>query len=152
LYRCGQWLPDRSFKKGGRVVLLTILTVTANHTMPNLQQMPGMTCERSTPYFVPRITPSARRSLQDLFLTQIRYCQALQPLVFVIQWLINETGTIRKLRVITATGTTNNLTQPKSYSNSDINTTRAKNRIGTSASFISITSATLCCSGKVTPR
>jgi hypothetical protein len=130
--------------------LLAILTTTANHIKRELQQMPGMTCARSTPYFVLRITPSSRRSLQDLFLTQIRYCQALQPLVFVIHWLISDTGTIRELRIIIATGTTNNLIQPNSYRNSDINTTRAKCTIGISAALSK--SASDYRSWKVTPR
>jgi hypothetical protein len=34
------------------VLLLAILTVTANYRKAHLQQVPGMTCERSTPYSV----------------------------------------------------------------------------------------------------
>jgi hypothetical protein len=34
------------------VLAILILTVTANHTKRNLQQVPGMTCERSIPYSV----------------------------------------------------------------------------------------------------
>ena len=34
------------------VLLLAILTVTANHTKRNLQKAPGMTCEQSNPYSV----------------------------------------------------------------------------------------------------
>jgi hypothetical protein len=44
------WLMVTVRKVG--VVLLAILTTTANHTKRNLQQLPGMTCERSTPYSV----------------------------------------------------------------------------------------------------
>jgi hypothetical protein len=74
------------------VLLLAILTVTADHTNRNLQEAPGMTCERSTSYSVLAISPSQRRSLKDRFLMQMVHRQPLQPPPFVIQAAIRCAG------------------------------------------------------------